>query len=260
MKHTRFKISIVLLVLIIAIAACSPPPTAAPVSGGPAATEASTSISQQVTVTPMHFDESGQAPNYTIAGQIPAIVANNDPRVQAFNTLTNGLVMNYFDEFRASLQDMPAEPISGGSSIDVQYTIVSPPGDIFSLKFDITGYSDGAAHPYHYSRTLNFNIETGQEVTLDQLFLPGSKYLQVISDTCKAELATRDIGFEMFSAGADPDPENYQNWNITADGLLITFDDYQVAAYAAGPQTVVVPFSALNSIINPQGPLGKFIQ
>jgi hypothetical protein len=42
--------------------------------------------------------------------------------------------------------------------------------------------------------------------------------------------------------------------------LLITFDEYQVAAYAAGPQTVVVPYSELKGLIDPQGALGNFIQ
>ena len=46
----------------------------------------------------------------------------------------------------------------------------------------------------------------------------------------------------MFSDGAKPTPENYAVWNVSADGLVITFNEYQVAAYAAGPQEVVIPF------------------
>jgi hypothetical protein len=142
----------------------------------------------------------------------------------------------------------------------VKYELLSPPGDIFSIKFSAMGYSDGAAHPYHFSRTVTFDLEAGQEITIDQLFLPGSNYLQIFSDVSKAELSTRDIGFDMFASGADPLPENYQNWNITADGLLITFDEYQVGPYAAGPQLVSVPYNALKDIIDPQGPLGGFIR
>jgi hypothetical protein len=42
--------------------------------------------------------------------------------------------------------------------------------------------------------------------------------------------------------------------------LLITFDEYQVAPYAAGPQKVAIPYSELRALINPQGPLGKLSQ
>jgi hypothetical protein len=151
-------------------------------------------------------------------------------------------------------------PISAGSSFDFQYSIIDQRADIWSIKFDIYVYADGAAHPYGYSRTLNYDLSNGREITMDELFLSSSDYLQVISDYCKSQLATRDIGFDMLSAGADPLPENYQRWNISNAGLTITFDAYQVAAYAAGPQIVVIPFSALQSIINPQSALALFTQ
>jgi hypothetical protein len=42
--------------------------------------------------------------------------------------------------------------------------------------------------------------------------------------------------------------------------LGITFDPYQVAAYAAGPQNVLVPFSALKEIIKPDGIVTQFVK
>ncbi len=83
--------------------------------------------------------------------------------------------------------------------------------------------------------------------------------LDKIANYCIAQLKTRNIGFEAFTSGAQPTPENYGNWNITPDGLLITFDEYQVAAYAAGPQEVVVPYTELQSVIDPHGPLQGFL-
>jgi len=40
--------------------------------------------------------------------------------------------------------------------------------------------------------------------------------------------------------------------------LGINFDAYQVGPYAAGPQYVLVPYSALKDVINPDGPVGQF--
>ena len=94
---------------------------------------------------------------------------------------------------------------------------------------------------------------------LGQLFLPGSNYLESIANYCIGQLSSRNIGFDSFSTGAQPLQENYGNWNITADGLLITFDEYQVAAYAAGPQEVNVPYAEVQSIIDPHGPLAGFL-
>ena len=60
--------------------------------------------------------------------------------------------------------------------------------------------------------------------------------------------------------GAGAELTNYDNWTITKKGLGITFDPYQVAAYAAGPQNVVVPYSALKEIIKPDGAVGQFVK
>jgi hypothetical protein len=130
---------------------------------------------------------------------------------------------------------------------------------VLSLNFGFSVYSDGAAHPYSYTITYTYDLEKGQEISLDQLFLPGSNYLELIASYCKNELSKRDIGFDgFFTTGADPTPENYRNWNITPDSLMITFDPYQVAAYAAGPQVVTIPYGELHGLINPQGPLEQF--
>jgi hypothetical protein len=129
---------------------------------------------------------------------------------------------------------------------------------LLSLQLHIEGYSDGAAHPYHFTSSFNYDLEKGRGVSLDQLFLPGSEYLARIADYCSNELSTRNIGFEMFSDGAKPLPENYAVWNVSAKGLIITFNEYQVAPYAAGPQEVTVPFAELKDMIDPQGPLNAF--
>ena len=45
---------------------------------------------------------------------------------------------------------------------------------------------------------------------------------------------------------------------ITRKGIGINFDAYQVGPYAAGPQFVLVPYSTLKDVINPEGPVGQF--
>ena len=161
--------------------------------------------------------------------------------------------------FKDNARMVQPVPGSVGSFIDQSYELLSPLGNLLSLKFEIMTYIQGAAHPGTHSRTVTYDLEAGADVRLEQLFLPGSDYLGTISRYCIAQLETRDIGFEAFSQGAQPVMENYGSWNITPDGLLITFDEYQVAAYAAGPQVVVVPYAELQSVIDPTGPLKAFM-
>jgi hypothetical protein len=219
-------------------------------------------ISQQVTLANVPFSEvnpGNNFPSYTITSQTPQLTGSNDPRVQAFNQQVNGLVTKEVDVFRQNFQQLPVTSYSNGSSLDVTYTLVSQVGDLWSFKFDIAFYSDGAAHPGSNSTTLNYDLGQGRELVLSDLFLPNSNYLEVIANYCTAELMKQPYSDSFFLDGAKPTLENYRNWNITPDGLLITFDTYQVAPGAAGPQTVVVPYSELQAVVNPQGPLAIVI-
>lgn len=218
-------------------------------------------LSQTVTMQSSPFDELGSAPVYTITAQIPSLQGSDDPRVSTFNARLHQIAQDQIDQFRNDVLSFASNPpISAGSFFDMQYSVIGQRGDVWSIKFDISFYSDGAAHPAHYSTTLNYDLENGGEITLSELFLPDSNYLEVISDNCKEQLSNRDIAFDGFSQGADPLSENFQRWNLSNTGLLITFDEYQVAPHAAGPQVVVIPFPELQGIIASPSALDVFVQ
>ena len=63
---------------------------------------------------------------------------------------------------------------------------------------------------------------------------------------------------ESIESGAGPTAKNYDSWTITKKGLGITFDAYQVGPYVAGPQYVLVPYSALKELVEPNGAIAAF--
>ncbi len=253
------------LLTVLACNVLAPVPTATPslVPAIPTAVPTSTpvSLSGQVTLISAPLNETNQTPPYTITVQTPQLAGNNDPRVQVFNQRMDELVKKEVDTFRQGFLQNTLPPMTEvGSTLNVSYSLISQYDEIWSLKLDFSFYSDGAAHPGLYSITMNYDLGQARELALSDLFLPNSNYLEAISQYCITELS-KQLFFEgSFQDGAAPTAENYHNWNITPDGLLITFDEYQVAPYAAGPQQVTVPFSELRSVINSQGSLGGFIQ
>src|SRR5437867_10672541 len=80
------------------------------------------------------------------------------------------------------------------------------------------------------------------------LFAPGTDVLSRLADYCTARLAPT-LADAFFSDGAEPRAENYRNWNLTSTGLVVEYNEYQVAPYAAGPQTVEIQFEALGDIL-----------
>ena len=255
------KIVLPLFVLWTALA-CNvfAPPRPIPTPAPPTATSTPIPLSNTVTLAPQQLNETNQNPPFTINAQTPQFVGSDDPRVVAFNQRLSQLVTNEVDTWRKSFQENTAPTVTNGSFLEVKYSLLSQVGDIWSFKFDFHFYSDGAAHPGSYSVTLNYDLGQGKELALADLFLPNIDYLGTVSKYCIAELSKQPFFEGPFAEGAQPKPENYRNWNITPEGLLITFDEYQVAPYAAGPQAVTVPYSALKGLSNPSGPLGQFPQ
>jgi hypothetical protein len=204
------------------------------------------------------FSETGQNSEYTINAQFPTMLDVSDPRALAFNNEIQAHMQPQIDEFKKAVAETPKDPTFAASSLDVKYNLLFQNDTIVSIKFDFLGYISGAAHPYLINTTVNYDLAQDRQFALNELFLPNSNYLDVISNYCIAELQKQPVGFDpVFSAGAEPKPENYEDWNISAEGLVITFDQYQVAPGASGPITIAMPYSGLQSVIDPQGPLAS---
>ncbi len=261
----KFKIllSCALSAIILATVACGASPTApaSPTAQAPTDTPPPTQtpppLYLSVTLTSVPVKETSDNPVYTAKADVPTLQGSDDMRVVQFNNEMTGLTQEEIARFKDNARMGSHMPGSQGSGYNQTYELLSPPGNIISIKLSINTYIEGAAHPGTISRVVNYDLENGRDLTLDQLFKPGIDYLQIIANYCIADLKNRPIDFESNSSGADPLPENYGNWNITADGLLITFDEYQVAAYALGPQLVTIPWSELKTSLDPNGPLGQ---
>jgi hypothetical protein len=204
-----------------------------------------------------NFNESGPNSEYTINAQFPTIPGTDDPHALAFNNEIRAHLQPQIDDFKKAVAETPKDPTFAASLLDVKYNLLFQNNSSASIKFDFQTYISGAAHPYHTITTVNYDLAQSRQVALNELFLPNSNYLDMIANYCLAELQKQPVGFDpVFSAGAEPKPENYEDWNISPNGLVITFDQYQVAPGASGSIPIVMPYSALQAVINPQGPLG----
>jgi Protein of unknown function (DUF3298) len=202
-------------------------------------------------------DESSD-PKLSIEIAQPVLTGPTDPRIDHFNKAVEDLVSKAVSSFKKDLADLgrpkgTIEPPLPGSFIGVSYTVFLATADLISIRFDINFYATGAAHPGLYSEVINYDLQGDRVLALADLFKPNSNYLQVLSTYSADVLKKADRLF--FPEGVEPKEENFKSWNITPEGLLITFDQYQVAPGAAGPQYVTAPYSALKAVVNPNGPI-----
>jgi hypothetical protein len=229
-------------------------------------TEQPVRFSSMARLVPKQISETKKG-QYTIAAEYPQITGG-DARFDKFNQEARGMITKDVNAFKASetasqtetetppLADMPA------SDLEISYEIRYATDDLISVESNESAYSRGAAHPNNLTLALNYDLKNGKKLALADLFKPKSNYLGTISAYCIKDLKKQSkakdsiLSDEDIQKGAAARAENYKVWALTKKGFLITFDAYQVGPYAAGPQLVLVPYSALKDLINEEGPIG----
>ena len=226
-------------------------------------------FSAAVRVTPKVIKEANKGKHYTVDAEYPQI--EGDARFDNFNREARSLITKDVAAFKTAEtvqesdpgSELPAETLD--STLDIGYEIRCATDDLISVEFTEAEYSRGAAHGNSVTTVLNYDVKNGKKLALADLFNPKSNYLSVISTYCLKALKDQSkkdndgiLDEELLKSGASPRADNYRAWVITKKGLWITFDPYQVAPYVAGPQYVLVPYSALKDIIKPDGPVAAF--
>ena len=219
-----------------------------------------------VEIASKSIKESNKKLRYEIEAKYPQLTGSANPNFEKFNQAARALVSKEVSDFKKGMQpegDDELEPPSdesSGSDLSVSYTVSLAQDDLVSIKFDVSNYEAGAAHPHPYSHVLNYDLKNGKQLKLSDLFKPGARFLQTIATYCIADLKkqAKDLPVDQIESGAAAKSENYSSWTITRRGLGINFDAYQVGPYAAGPQFVLVPYSTLKDLINTDGPIAQF--
>jgi len=226
-------------------------------------------------VVSKQIKEKNKKLKYEIDVVYPQLAGSTDPNYQKFNNTVRALITKKVGDFKkemipsaedeaAAAEGETTPDESNGSDVTVSCEVVLAKDDLIAIEFTVSSYYAGAAHPNSYMEVVNFDLKNGKQLKLAELFNPGAKYLQTIAAYCIQELKKQTKGAdapldeEWIKKGAAPELTNYDNWSLRKNGLGITFDSYQVGPYAAGPQSVLVPYSAVKDMLKPDGAAAQF--
>jgi hypothetical protein len=200
--------------------------------------------------------ESSKNPLYEMHAQTPVL---KDKANQTFNDLAKQIVVSEMDGFRNGFQDWKIPPEMAGyqSFMWIGYDVPLLTENLVSIRFSVDYYMAGAAHPNHYFKVLNYDLQNDRKIYFSGMFNDPSAALDRFSSLCKANLDKPE--FPLFPEGLEPKLENFENWNLTENGLRLSFYPSQVAPYAAGPQEVLISYTEIRPLINPDSAVGAFI-
>lgn len=123
--------------------------------------------------------------------------------------------------------------------------------NFLSYVFYISSYT-GGAHPNNTIWTISYDINTNKIIDINDLIKKESNILNTLSSYSKSALK-KDKRFndtssnikKMIDEGTKPNIDNFKNFAFSNDGLIIFFEQYQVAPYSFGNFEVVIPYSKL---------------
>jgi len=171
-----------------------------------------------------------------------------------FNLAVEQLVKRHVTDFKR--EDCDAEMYC---EFGITFRAVHIDSRLVSIDFAADSNFWGA-HPSSYSFVFNYDLKEKRQMNLWDLFNSNSRYLQTISNFCIGQLRRKLSDYDSLRDGAAPTIDNYDDWLIKRNGIQINFDTYQVASYAEGPQTVLVPYSVLKQQIAMGSPISHLVK
>ena len=182
-------------------------------------------------------------------------IVHQDPEV------ANSIILDFLNKMdaahiRAAEVSEAAESEFMGTAFyyDVHYSPTRIDQIALSLYGTTSSYS-GGNHPMHYSHAVNYNMLTGELLTLGSILKHIDSKAQLVDLVIqKADLIAAEK--QLYGDYADCIADRFsveesfdQDWYFTSTGLCFFFQTYEIAPYSSGIITVEVPYSELTGII-----------
>lgn len=176
--------------------------------------------------------------NYTIVNQIRDVI----------DMFVMGQEIENSDSLKARLPEDYELWESKNSYLFINYEIINNSTSMMSMIFNVEHYMAFNAHPISYHRTLNIDMNNGEPVDLHRYtyYIQDSMLLENISQKSFQKINKLKVSDSNWIVnGTLPVWENFRNFNIKNDSLVLTFDVYQVAPYAVGPVRIGIAWKEL---------------
>lgn len=202
--------------------------------------------------------EVAAAPEGTAAGNVEgasdgqeAAVANlSEDGVEAVNQNMEATVEELIRQFEDTLSE------EGYHGLHVTQEIVTDNERYYTVKLSVL---ETEASGYENNQFYTIDKQTGNVVTLEDLFVEGSDYISAISENIKTQMQEQmaaDEGVIYFLDNDDMPEFNFQGiteqtnfYFNEKDELVIAFDEYEVAPGSMGTPEFVIPQEVTAAIL-----------
>ncbi len=133
---------------------------------------------------------------------------------------------------------------------DEQYSYKDYISYVFYISIDT-----GGAHPNNIILTINYDRRNNEIITIDSMTKNNDHLLNDLCIESRKQLksnkniAQDQTSINMMLEGTKPEKNNFKNFIFGKDGLIVYFQQYQIAPYASGVFQTVIPYTILDDFI-----------
>ena len=182
---------------------------------------------------------------------VPIIITSNKDIEKYINDKIRKDIMEFYDKskieaknYLSSLPNLDEKFVA-----NVDFEVKKNSDNILSINVRYYKYS-GGAHGYYEDISYNLDMRSGKLLNLSELFKDGSDYKKVIDDEIRRQIENiikNDKEYEGVYQFNGIKPNN--KFYIQDDNIVIYFDLYEIAPYAAGQPEFLINTNTLNHIL-----------
>ena len=186
-----------------------------------------------------------ETPKITVYYPFVVGLANQQAEIKINATIVDTLnkILIELGFHEANLQEMIGE-----------FEIKTNERGIFSLSLTVYSFT-GGAHGMTIVKSLTFDVASGQQYELSDLFKPNSEYVSKLSSIIAGKIKDWEtLLLEPFTT-----IRTDQDFYLADHALVIYFQLYEISPYVAGFPYFPIPILDIQDIIQPNGPLEKLL-
>ncbi len=184
--------------------------------------------------------------NISISGIDGEVASRINNRMLEPILSSEGGAYKNIEEMLASVTNVSAE---ASFTREIYVSVMTNEPDLLCIQISQSSYYFGAAHPIGYSEFLNFNLNNGQTISLDDVLIDG--YQSELNELGKIKFV-KEYGSEGWFFEDGSAFEMTKDVAILPGGLLFLWDQYEIGPYMYGTPELFFSWKELSTLIKPE--------
>lgn len=140
-----------------------------------------------------------------------------------------------------------------------EYEVLLSTDDVFSVRNTTRRLLPGAAAESAEVLTETFDLVIGRPFTIDVLFDDEVDWVGAVSTEAIRRLEQEPWVDDRRQVGAGPDALNFERFNLTHGGLVLSFAPFTVGGSGSSTVSITIPYRALEGLWATDGPVAPLL-